>query len=222
MTVLRTYQIKTLRPDPVSRQPPSEEELRTAWEAHLRNCDEIKTAFRNYMLTKDLHYLADAIRRLDVGSPDAMEVIAEQIVLGTKTDRSSMDMDVADACAVRWADTIEQNPDVMRAVLSEYNKACGEDGGLHEEQLTYENRLLLGLWLNGVAEATSDPSKVKDNLKKRTETRRSHYEKWEKKLPQRQQKREINQQAADELAEQLKKNWKLNEPLPLHERGETE
>lgn len=220
MTVLRTYQIKTLRPDPVNWQTPSDKDLRAAWEAHLRNCDEIKTAFNNYKLTENLHYLADAIRRLDVGNPDAMEEIAAQIALVTSRDRSSMDMDVADACAVRWADNYKRNPSVLGAVQSAYNEAVDKDHRI--EKLTDENRLLLGLWINGVAEAASDPKKVKDNMRDRARTRRSHYAKWEKKLPQRLQKREINQRAADELAEQLKKNWKLYEPSPLHKRSGTE
>ena len=184
MTLLSDYQIVTLRPDPVGLQTPSQEEIRIAWEAHVRNCDEIKAGFRNYMLTGSLWYLADAISRLDVGNRDAMYAIAARIVEGTTTSREAMEMHTADSIAERWAERMEREPDLFRETLTEYNEERAKlgFGGFMQEQMTYEDRLLLGLWLQRVVETGSDPEKVKDAMRKRAKTRRKRFEQAQTKL----------------------------------------
>lgn len=147
MTILEDYQVITRRGDWHENIRQTLDEVGAAYIAHRRNCDEIAVAYKNWKLTNNVGFLADAILRLDVGEPEAMQVIAD-LILG-KTVNKKMSRDITDSktfdivvmlmssseARQEWINKINEHPSMKDRELAE---------PLNREQLIWLAQVILG------------------------------------------------------------------------------
>lgn len=144
MTILEDYQVITRRGDWHENIRQTLDEVGAAYIAHRRNCDEIAVAYKNWRLTNNVGFLADAILRLDVGEPEAMQVIAD-LILG-KTVNKKMSRDITDAKVWDALVMLKQNPEIRQEWIDHVNKRLPEKlkEDLTQDQLIWLAQVTLG------------------------------------------------------------------------------
>lgn len=144
MTILEDYQVITRRGDWHENIRQTLDEVGAAYIAHRRNCDEIAVAYKNWRLTNNVGFLADAILRLDVGEPEAMQVIAD-LILG-KTVNKKMSRDITDAKVWDALVMLKQNPEIRQEWIDHVNKRLPEKlkEDLTQDQLIWLAQVILG------------------------------------------------------------------------------
>ncbi|MEY5007080.1 MAG: hypothetical protein RL764_396 [Pseudomonadota bacterium] len=141
MTINEDYQVVTRRGDWHESIHQTLDEVGNAYVAHHRNCDEMAAAYYNWRLTNNVQFLADAILRLNVGEPEAMQVIAD-LILG-KTVNKKMSRDITDSKVWDALVMLKQNPEIRQEWIDHFNKRLPENAPKLKEDLTQDQLIWL-------------------------------------------------------------------------------
>lgn len=136
----------------------------------------IANAWENYQLTRNPHYLADALLGIDFfGQPEAASEIARLIRDTTSKAIDKVSDDISDSIAARWAKRMQSNEGLRLVALNDLNDRLVEVGlyPIPSEQFkTIQRFRWAALILAGAIPPDSDEKAAAEAMRKRAKRRR--------------------------------------------------